>query len=100
MAVIENAAASPTALAAWRKSLQSMDRSELMAQQLVQRGAEHALQELQRLGVTPEHCAAMLASSREGLMLIHEVAASRGIALMGYQDPDAAQAAAKGEHDD
>jgi hypothetical protein len=51
---------------------------------------------LQRIGVTPEHCAAMLTSSREGLMLIHKVAAARGIVLMGYQDPDAAQAAAKG----
>lgn len=100
MAVIENAAASPAALAAWRESLQSMGRTELMAQQLVQRGAEHALKELQRIGVTPEHCAAMLTSSREGLMLIHKVAAARGIVLVGYQDPDAAQAAAKGAGDE
>lgn len=97
MAVIENAAASPAALNAWRKSMQTMDRSELMAQQMVQRGAEHALQELQRLGVTPDNCAAMLVSLREGLMLIHEVAAARGIVLMGYQDPDATQAAPASE---
>lgn len=91
MAVIENAAASPEALAAWREDMQSMTRSELIAQQLVQRGAEHALATLQTEGVTPENCAAMLATAREALMLTHEVAAARGIQLMGYQDPDAAK---------
>jgi non-ribosomal peptide synthetase component E (peptide arylation enzyme) len=90
MAVIENAATSPAALAAWRKSLRGMDRAELLAQQLVQRGAEHVLTALQQVGVTPENCAAMLTSLREGLIEIHGVAAERGIQLTDYSAPEAA----------
>lgn len=86
MAVIENAAASPGALAKWRAAMRTMDRAELLAQQLVQRGAEHALADLQRIGPTPENCAAMLASLREGLMEIHAVANERGIPLVSYSD--------------
>jgi|GEM_PF-2696574 len=88
MAVIENAATSPKALAAWRASMRKMDRAELLGQQLVQRGAEHALAELQRIGVTTKNCADMLASLREGLLEIHAVAAERGIALADYSAPD------------
>lgn len=84
MAVIENAATSPKALAEWREAMLGMDRGELIAQQLVQRGAEHALAELQRIGVTAENCAAMLTSCREGLIAMHSVAAERGIQLLGY----------------
>ncbi|MDP9992031.1 hypothetical protein J2W28_001059 [Variovorax boronicumulans] len=87
MAVIENAAASPEALAKWRASMRNMDRAELLAQQLVQRGAEHALAELQKLGATAAHCAAMLASVREALIEVHTVAAARGIDLVGYSAP-------------
>ena len=84
MAVIENAATSPAALSQWRASMRGMDRAELMAQQLVQRGAEHALAELQRIGPTPENCTAMLASIREGLIEIHAAATERGILLVDY----------------
>ena len=92
MAIIENAATSPQALAEWKASMMKMDRSELLAQQLVQRGAEDALATLQRIGVTAEHCADMLSSLREGLFCIHEVAAERGILLAGYSaSTDAAQ---------
>lgn len=87
MAIIENAATRPEALDAWKKAMQSMDRSELIAQQLVQRGAEDALVNLQRLGVTPENCQAMLTSLREGLIAIHEVAHQRGIQLFDYSGP-------------
>lgn len=86
MAVIENAAASPKALAEWRASMRGMDRAELIAQQLVQRGAEHALTELQRLGPSPASCVAMLTSIREGLIEIHAVATERGIHLISYSD--------------
>lgn len=93
MAVIENAAASPEALAAWRASMRGMDRAELMAQKLVQRGAEHALAALQGAGATPESCAAMLASLREGLIEIHTIAVERSIQLVGYSDQEPTTAA-------
>jgi hypothetical protein len=83
MAVIENAS-SPEAVAAWESSLQTMSPGEVLSQQLVQRGAEHALMQLQELGVTPENCRAMLDSLRHGLVVIHEVAHARGIQLVGY----------------
>lgn len=86
MAVIENMAGS-AAIATWRDAMAKMDRGELMAQQLVQRGAEHALQHLITLGVTPTNAADMLASVRSGLMVIHEVASERHIDLVGYQQP-------------
>jgi len=87
MAVIENAAASPEALAEWRASMRGMDRAELVAQQLVQRGAEHAIAALQRLGPTTENCAAMLASIREALIEVHAAANERGIPLLDYAAP-------------
>uniref|UniRef100_A0A193SD04 Uncharacterized protein n=1 Tax=biofilter metagenome TaxID=1070537 RepID=A0A193SD04_9ZZZZ len=91
MAAIENAATSPETLAEWRASLQSMHRSELLAQQLIQRGAEHALANLQDIGATTENCAAMLSSAREGLIEIHAAAFARGIELIGYDHPGEAK---------
>jgi hypothetical protein len=87
MAVIENAGASPEALAAWRASMRRMDRAELIAQQLVQRGAEHALAELQKVGATQDNCTAMLASIREALIEVHAAASERGIPLVDYSAP-------------
>lgn len=92
MAAIENACTSPETLAVWKASMQQMDRAELMAQQLVQRGAEDALKTLLQIGVTVENCASMLTSLREGLMAIHEVAHARGITLIGYQAPEESDA--------
>lgn len=87
MAVIENAATSPEVLASWKASMRTMKREELIAQQLVQRGAEHALSSLREAGVTAENCTAMLTSLREGLIAIHEVANERGIQLVDYAAP-------------
>lgn len=87
MAAIENAATSPEALASWKASMRTMTREEMIAQQLVQRGAEHALASLQAHGVTAANCAGMLTSLREGLIAIHEVANERGIQLMSYGAP-------------
>jgi hypothetical protein len=83
MAIIENAN-TPEAVAAWTASLQGMNRTELMCQQICQRGAEHALAELQKLGVTPDNCQAMLDSLRHALITIHEVAHARGLELLSY----------------
>lgn len=96
MAVIENAATSLEAIAAWKASMQTMTRAELMAQQLVQRGAEHALAALQGFGVTAENCASMLSSTREGLFAIHEVANARGIDLVSYRSPGEDTGASEG----
>lgn len=84
MAVIENMATAE-AQAEWRVAMETMSHGELMAQQLVQRGAEHALAWLVGEGATPERAASMLASVRSGLVVIHEVAHKRGIDLIGYQ---------------
>ena len=59
-----------------------------MAQQLVQRGAEHALQTLLEIGATAENCQAMLDSTRHGLITIHEVAHAKGIQLIDYEGPE------------
>ena len=83
MAVIENAN-SPEAVALWFAKFKTMDRNELLAQQICQRGAEHALEELQKLGVTPENCQAMLDSLRHALITLHEAATARGIDLLSY----------------
>ena len=91
MASIENAAASPESLAQWRDSLKSMSRSELLTQQLVQRGAEHALENLQKIGITPENCSAMLAGVQEGLMEIHAAAIARGFGFLDYEAPQEGQ---------
>ena len=83
MAIIENPS-SPEAVAAWFEKFKTMSPAELTAQQVCQRGAEHALMELQKLGVTPENCQAMLDSLRHALITIHDAATARGIALLSY----------------
>lgn len=92
MAVIENAS-SPEAVMEWTGTLKSMSASEMMAQQICQRGAEHALMELQKAGATPERCQAMLDSVRHGLITIHEAATARGIDLLSYSVDEQAPAA-------
>ena len=87
MATIENPS-SPEVVATWFKKFESMSRGELLGQQLVQRGAENALVELQKLGVTAKNCQNMLDSLRHALMTLEEAAAKRGIILIGYDDPD------------
>jgi len=72
------------AWSAWTKEMRGMSSAELIAQQLVQRGAEHALAELMKAGATPERCEAMLASVRNGLHEIHVAAHERGITLVSY----------------
>ncbi len=89
MAVIENAGA-PDAVVRWEAAMRQMTAAELLAQQVCQRGAEHALAELQKLGATPENCQAMLDSLRHALISIHEIANERGIRLLSYIDEDEA----------
>lgn len=83
MAVIENLS-SDQAVADWQAKFASMSAAELLAQQVCQRGAEHALVELQKIGVTPENLQAMLDSLRHGLITLEEAAHARGVILMSY----------------
>lgn len=85
MAIIENAA-TPEAYAAWLAAMEKMTPSELCAQQLVQRGAEHALQTLieTKSDNTLAVATAMLDSIRNGLLAVHEVAHRRHIPLPDY----------------
>ena len=85
MAVIDNAN-TPEAVEAWHESLKTMPASNMVATQLVQRGAEDALARLLEIGVNEENLGAMLAGVRQGLFAIHEAANARGIQLLGYQD--------------
>lgn len=85
MAEIINMGSDPVGL---RKSLEEMDRACLIAQQLVQRGAIHAIDALIAAGVTAENAVAMKESLANYLMVIHEVANRKGIILIDYQSPE------------
>lgn len=87
MAIIENIS-SPDAVIAWQDQMRNMQAGELVAQQVCQRGAENALAELQKLGVTEANCQAMLDSLRHALVTMHEIADERGILLLDYEAPD------------
>lgn len=56
--------------------------SELLAQQLVQQGAVHALTTLISLGCNEANAAAMLASLNENDRMIADVAKARGVSLL------------------
>ena len=83
MAVIENL----KSVAERRQLFESMDVHALVAQQLVQRRAEHALQFVLENGATREVLEATLQQTRAGLMELNEVANARGVQLVGYQAP-------------
>ena len=59
-------------------------REDLIVQQIGLRASIHAFEYLManESGVTPE---LMLAALKEQLFALHEVAAARGVLLMGYQ---------------
>lgn len=64
--------------AAFKAEIRSMPDSQLIAQDLVQQGAVHAVSFLMRHGCTEQAAADMLASLRENARLIREEAARRG----------------------
>lgn len=95
MAIVENASR-PEAVAAWKARLHTMSREGMLAQQICQRGAVHALEHLIVAGPTMENARAMLASLHDGLAAIEEAGRMRGMGLMDYEAPDEA-ARAQGE---
>lgn len=60
-------------LAKKREALKSADYGELVAQEITQRGAIHALEHLVEHGFTRENAEAMLKSLRENLVYIEAV---------------------------
>lgn len=76
MATIENSGrVSP---ADFRREIGSMPDEQLLAQNLVQQGAVHAVSWLMANGCTEENATAMLASLRTNAQLIREEARRRG----------------------
>lgn len=67
-----------------RAFCEGLDASHLVAQQLVQRGALDALENLLAHGVTEQTVHEMKDSLVAGLMTIQEVALERGITLIDY----------------
>ena len=61
-----------------RATLEPMDEPELMAQQIVQRGAMHALETLVEIGCTEQNAQDMLASLRSNMLVIEAVARDKG----------------------
>lgn len=58
--------------------LKGLDEPSLMAQQIVQRGAMHALQALLERGCTEDLARAMLASLAANMQVIEAIARSKG----------------------
>jgi hypothetical protein len=63
---------------ALKTHLKGLDEAGLLAQDLVQQGAIHAIGHLLKTGVTEANAQAMLASLRENARLVREEARSRG----------------------
>jgi hypothetical protein len=79
MAHIENAKMSITE---FRTQLANMPKSEILAQQLVQKGAIHALEHLLREGCTEALCRKMLASAKQLGACIDDENRKRGLPLV------------------
>lgn len=82
MADIENETSRDQFLA----GIRAMDDSELMAQELVQQGAIHAISTLLANGCTEELAGQMLASLRENAASIRHEVARRGAHVLFQQD--------------
>lgn len=72
--------------AAFKAQIASMPDSQLLAQDLVQQGAIHAVSFLLKHGCTEATAADMLASLRENARLIREEATRRGRPQLFEQD--------------
>lgn len=66
------------------RELKNMDDATLIGQELVQKGAIHALQFLKVEGCTPERLEQMLESTLELAQCVTEEAARRGLPVIEY----------------
>jgi hypothetical protein len=69
-----------------RKVLRELDAPGLVAQELVNKGAMHALNRLERIGCTPQNLAAMQASLREAAAVVTQEARRRGLPSVDISD--------------
>jgi hypothetical protein len=95
MAAIEDFARTSENL---RATLEPMDEPELMAQQIVQQGAVHALETLLTHGCTEQVAQDMLASLRSNMLVIEAVARDKGYTLL-FADDAAGVSASDGQTD-
>ena len=72
-----------------RATLEPMDESELMAQQIVQQGAMHALETLVAHGCNEQTAQDMLASLRSNMLVIEAVARDKGFTRLFAEGDDA-----------
>jgi hypothetical protein len=86
MAQIENIARTGESL---RDTLDGMDEPELMAQQIVQQGAVHALETLLTHGCAVQTVHDMLASLRSNMLVIEAVARAKGFARLFAESDEA-----------
>ena len=70
-----------------RAALMTMDEPEMMAQQIVQRGAMHALTTLQSHGCSAQAVQDMLASLRSNMQVIEAVAREKGFKRL-FEEPN------------
>lgn len=68
------------------RELRTMDDSQLVAQQLIQQGAVHAVAWLLRHGPNEQTATSMLASLRENMGLVREEANRRGLVNLFIDD--------------
>lgn len=78
MATIENAQSQE----AFVDELANLSDNELLAQEIVQKGAIHALDYLLRAGCTEKNCREMLRSAKSNAEIISEQARQRGLATV------------------
>lgn len=77
-----------------RTTLMAMNQPELMAQQITQQGAMHALTTLLENGCSEQLAQDMLASLRSNMLVIEAVARDKGFTpLFANDDSDAAPSA-------
>jgi hypothetical protein len=72
-----------------RTTLMAMDQPELMAQQITQQGAMHALETLLMHGCTERTANDMLASLRSNMLVIEAVARDKGFTPLFANDDEA-----------
>jgi hypothetical protein len=71
-----------------RTNLMAMEEPELLAQQIVQKGAEHALTTLLGHGCTEQAVQDMLAGLRSNMLVIEAVAREKGYARLFADDAE------------
>lgn len=70
------------------RDMRAMDDATLQAQELVQKGAIHALTELVQMGISPENVNAMLESLEKLGAIVSAECKRRGLAVVDFEAAD------------